>query len=44
MTMLIVLSARFSNRVNSRTVGPVTGAVLTVLGVSMIVLNDRVMG
>ena len=32
-------SARFANRVDNRTVGLVTGAVLTVLGVAMIVLH-----
>ena len=33
-------SARFANCVNNRTVGLVTGVVLTVLGATMIVLND----
>ena len=33
------VSARFANRVKNRTVGLVTGAVLTVLGAAMIVLN-----
>lgn len=32
-------SARFANRVKNRTVGLVTGAVLTVLGASMLILN-----
>ena len=35
-------SARFANRVSSRTVGLVTGVVLTVLGLAMIILNDWV--
>ena len=34
-----LLSARFANRVNSRTVGLVTGAVLTVLGGVMLILH-----
>ena len=32
-------SAKFANRVKNRTVGLVTGAVLTVLGISMLILN-----
>lgn len=40
-TAASLYSARFANRVNSRTVGLVTGAVLTVLGASMITLNFR---
>ena len=36
-----LISARFANRVNNRTVGLVTGAVLTVLGFSMILLHYR---
>ena len=32
-------SARFANRVNNRTVGLVTGAVLTILGAAMLTLN-----
>ena len=38
-TVASLVSARFANRVNNRTVGLVTGAVLTVLGASMIMLN-----
>lgn len=38
-TSASLASARFANRVNNRTVGLVTGVVLTVLGVAMIVLN-----
>ncbi len=38
-TTASLLSARFANRVNSRTVGLVTGAVLTVLGAAMLILN-----
>ena len=38
-TVSSLLSARFANRVSNRTVGLVTGAVLTVLGLSMIYLN-----
>ncbi|MBQ7989843.1 MAG: sulfite exporter TauE/SafE family protein [Oscillospiraceae bacterium] len=35
------LSARFANRADERTVGLVTGAVLTLLGASMLILNYR---
>ena len=38
-TTASLVSARFANRVNNRTVGLVTGVVLTVLGVAMIILN-----
>ena len=38
-TAASLISARFANRVNNRTVGIVTGIVLTVLGASMIILN-----
>ena len=38
-TVASLLSARFANRVNNRTVGLVTGAVLTVLGAAMLLLN-----
>ena len=38
-TVASLVSARFANRVKNRTVGLVTGAVLTVLGVSMLMLN-----
>ena len=38
-TISSLVSARFANRVKTRTVGLVTGAVLTVLGASMLVLN-----
>ncbi len=40
-TAASLVSARFANRVNNRTVGLVTGVVLTVLGGSMLVLNFR---
>lgn len=38
-TLASLVSAQFANRVDNRTVGLVTGAVLTVLGSVMIVLN-----
>lgn len=38
-TVASLLSARFANRVKNRTVGLVTGAVLTVLGAAMLILN-----
>lgn len=38
-TIASLVSARFANRVKNRTVGLATGAVLTVLGASMILLN-----
>ena len=38
-TAASLLSARFANRVKNRTVGLVTGAVLTVLGAAMLILN-----
>ena len=38
-TAASLLSARFANRVKNRTVGLVTGAVLTVLGGAMLILN-----
>ena len=38
-TTASLVSARFANRVNNRTVGLVTGVVLTVLGIAMIILN-----
>ncbi len=38
-TVSSLLSAQFANRVNSKTVGRVTGVVLTVLGAVMIYLN-----
>ena len=38
-TVFSLISARFANRVSSRTVGLVTGAVLTVLGGAMLLLN-----
>ncbi len=38
-TAASLISARFANRVNNRTVGLVTGAVLTVLGASMLLLH-----
>ena len=40
-TAASLLSARFANRVKNRTVGLVTGAVLTVLGGAMLLLNYR---
>ena len=42
-TTASLVSARFANRVNNRTVGLVTGVVLTVMGVAMIILNYWVM-
>lgn len=38
-TVASLVSARFANRVKSRTVGLVTGAVLTLLGAAMLILN-----
>ena len=38
-TAASLVSAQFANRVKNRTVGLVTGAVLTVLGASMLILN-----
>ena len=38
-TAASLVSARFANRVKNRTVGLVTGAVLTVLGGAMLILN-----
>ncbi|MCD8088099.1 MAG: sulfite exporter TauE/SafE family protein [Oscillospiraceae bacterium] len=38
-TAASIVSAQFANRVNSKTVGLVTGAVLTVLGVCMVGIN-----
>lgn len=38
-TTASLISARFANRVSNRTVGLVTGVVLTLLGGSMLVLN-----
>ena len=38
-TAASLFSARFANRVNNRTVGLATGAVLTVLGGAMLLLN-----
>ena len=40
-TAVSIASARFANRVDGRTVGLVTGIVLTVLGGAMIALNYR---
>ena len=40
-TVSSLFSARFANRVDNRTVGLVTGFVLTVLGLSMIFLHYR---
>ncbi|MBR5363072.1 MAG: hypothetical protein IK134_07110 [Oscillospiraceae bacterium] len=38
-TAASLYSARFASRVKNRTVGLVTGAVLTLLGASMLILN-----
>ena len=38
-TAASLVSAQFANRVKNRTVGLVTGAVLTVLGAAMLILN-----
>ena len=38
-TSASLVSAQFANRVKNRTVGLVTGAVLTVLGAAMLILN-----
>lgn len=38
-TVASLVSARFANRVKNRTVGLVTGAVLTLLGAAMLLLN-----
>ena len=38
-TVASLVSARFANKVNNRTVGLVTGVVLTVLGAAMLILN-----
>lgn len=38
-TAASLISARFANRVKNRTIGLVTGAVLTILGSSMLILN-----
>lgn len=38
-TAASIFSARFANKVNNRTVGLVTGAVLTILGIVMLILN-----
>ena len=38
-TAASLLSAQFANRVKNRTVGLVTGAVLTILGAAMLLLN-----
>ena len=38
-TAASLVSARFANRVKNRTVGLVTGVVLTVLGAAMLILN-----
>lgn len=40
-TVASIISAQFANKVKNRTVGLVTGAVLTVLGAVMIILNYR---
>lgn len=36
-----IVSAQFANRVKAKTVELVTGAILTVLGVAMVILNYR---
>lgn len=38
-TAVSLISARFANKVNNRTIGLVTGGFLTILGLSMIILN-----
>lgn len=38
-TVFSLVSAKFANRVNGKTVGLTTGAILLVLGVSLIVIN-----
>lgn len=38
-TVSSLVSARFANKVNNRTVGLITGAVLTLLGAAMLILN-----
>ena len=38
-TAASLASARFANRVKNRTIGLVTGAVLTILGAAMLILN-----
>lgn len=40
-TLFSIVSARFANKVSNRTVGLVTGVVLTILGAAMIILNYR---
>lgn len=40
-TVFSVVSAQFANKVSNRTVGLVTGVVLTLLGAAMIILNYR---
>ncbi|MBQ6504548.1 MAG: TSUP family transporter [Flexilinea sp.] len=40
-TVFSLISARFANRVKNRTVGLVTGFVLTILGAAMLILNYR---
>ena len=40
-TTASLVSAQFANRVKNRTVGLVTGVVLTVLGAAMLILNYR---
>lgn len=40
-TVSSLASAQFANKVNNRVVGLVTGAVLTILGAGMIILNYR---
>ena len=39
-TLFSLISARFANKVNGKVVGLVTGAILLVLGLSMIVINN----
>ncbi len=40
-TVFSIVSAQFANKVSNRTVGLVTGVVLTILGAAMIILNYR---
>ena len=39
-TLFSLISAKFANKVNGKTVGYITGAILLVLGLSMIVINN----
>ena len=39
VTIFSIISAQLANRVKNRTIGLVTGIVLTTLGVTMLILN-----